>query len=189
MAIQAGRGAGRGIRAGDHVEARHTPEGLVLRQRLECVTRAACAPCSLGLPTSSMMPLKPRYHGFMGSGCSPSSMRRRLATMSRGSKLGMEVDQPVPMPSAPLTSTVGSSGMYLRQGRRCPVRAHREGCMQLQAGECCHAAPCHRAVRPNLPRAHQSGSMLCPSSFRYASRRSSCALNRWRVSGAKRVKM
>ena len=50
----------------------------------------------------------------MSSGSSPSSMRRRLATMSRGLKLGMEVDQPVPMPSAPFTSTVGSTGMYLR---------------------------------------------------------------------------
>lgn len=37
-------------------------------------------------------------------------------TRSRGLKLGMEVDQPVPMPSAPLTSTVGTMGMYLQRG-------------------------------------------------------------------------
>lgn len=71
--------------------------------------------------TSSMVPLNPRYHGFIATGCSPSSMSRRLATMSRGLKLGMEVDQPVPMPSAPFTSTVGTTGMYLRQGARSRV--------------------------------------------------------------------
>lgn len=35
-------------------------------------------------PTSSMTPLKPRYHGFMGTVSSPASNRRRLSTCSAG---------------------------------------------------------------------------------------------------------
>lgn len=61
--------------------------------------------------------LKPRYHGCMGCMSSPSSLRRRLATMSAGLKLGMYELHPVPMPSEPLTSTIGSTGMYLLRER------------------------------------------------------------------------
>ena len=57
-----------------------------------------------------MCPLKFLYHGPIFSTPSPSSTRRMLATRSRGLKLGMEVDHPVPMPSDPFTSSSGSMG-------------------------------------------------------------------------------
>ena len=46
----------------------------------------------------------------------PPDHTLRFSAISRGLKLGMEVDQPVPMPSAPLTSTSGRMGMYLFWG-------------------------------------------------------------------------
>lgn len=44
-------------------------------------TPSARQPCHL---TSSMVPVNPRYQGFMGTGSSPSSRRLRLSTW-RGS--------------------------------------------------------------------------------------------------------
>lgn len=62
-----------------------------------------------------MAPLKKNWgksQQTIGTGSSPSSIRFRLATTSRMSKFGILVLQPVPMPSAPFTSTMGIMGQY-----------------------------------------------------------------------------
>lgn len=62
---------------------------------------------------SRMLPLKFLYQGSIGARSSSKRRRLKLATMSRGLKLGMNVLQPVPIPSAPFTSTMGITGIYL----------------------------------------------------------------------------
>lgn len=48
----------------------------------------------------------------IGKGSSPSIKRLILFTTSRISKLGILQDHPVPIPSAPFISTMGTIGMY-----------------------------------------------------------------------------
>ena len=61
-------------------------------------------------PVRSTVPVNPRYHGVMGTGSSPRIRRCTLSAMTAGSKAGISVLHPVPMPDAPLTSSVGSTG-------------------------------------------------------------------------------
>ena len=62
------------------------------------------------LSAGCIWPEKPRYQGIMVSGSSPCIMRFRLATISRGLYIGTDDDQPVPIPSEPLTRTMGRIG-------------------------------------------------------------------------------
>ncbi len=67
-----------------------------------------------------MSPLKPRNQGFIGITSSPAMRRRRFSTISVGLYWGIEVDQPVPIPSAPFMSTWGATGMYQWGSTFCP---------------------------------------------------------------------
>jgi len=49
----------------------------------------------------------------MGSGDSPAMSLLTLFSSARTSKLGIEEDQPVPIPDAPFTSVIGKIGAYL----------------------------------------------------------------------------
>mmetsp|Transcript_20133 Transcript_20133/g.60268 ORF Transcript_20133/g.60268 Transcript_20133/m.60268 type:complete len:225 (-) Transcript_20133:159-833(-) len=62
----------------------------------------------------AIVPLKPRNHGVKGSGGSWRMMLRIAAMTSRGLYMGTDVLQPVPMPSAPLIKTSGTTGQYQR---------------------------------------------------------------------------
>ena len=57
-------------------------------------------------------PAAPAYIYTISMGSIPFMSRRRLSTISRGLKLGTEVEYPVPIPSHPLTSTIGMIGQY-----------------------------------------------------------------------------
>ena len=60
-------------------------------------------------------PENPLYHGSISLKSSPLSFDLMQSTSSLGLKQGMFVDQPVPMPSAPLTKTSGIIGKYLEK--------------------------------------------------------------------------
>ncbi len=87
-------------------------------------------------PNFSISPMKFLYHGFcnfdkfpwhtkngfkylssgrirtMGRGSSPLIILCKFSIISRGLWFGILVIQPVPMPSAPLTNTIGIIGIY-----------------------------------------------------------------------------
>ena len=95
---------------------------------------------------SCMVPLKFLYHGCMGTSKSPSSKRRRLATISLGLKFGINVLHPVPMPSAPFTSTMGMTGIYLLKKMAYFARQPRRGIKLMINRSDCHAGLQHSGV-------------------------------------------
>ena len=75
-----------------------------------CSTR----PQILNFPESifSISPSHPLNHGYISSKSPPSMSLRMFATISAGLKLGILVDHPVPIPSAPFTKSIGITGKY-----------------------------------------------------------------------------
>lgn len=70
--------------------------------------------------TSSMVPLKPRYQGFMVSGCSPPSMRYRLATCEKHRGRGVGGQQRINGDVQQRGDTKGPEWSLVTLQRPCP---------------------------------------------------------------------